>query len=291
MLTATGAREAVRAVARRQVSRAVYGDDNGLIENFMAGRKLNQMRRSNPGGARSAGAYEAGVRLRTVGWAGIQPVAPPLMDRIREGYRSVIDDPDATVDMGRRIPRSVRYVLAPHERIPAIRELLDEAALDALFGYYRTYFRLLHCRMWRIDSIPEEERQFHHYGNLWHMDGHPRHTMKIFVQVSPGVSEENGALRLHDIPSTRRITRARVLGGVNVSRPLADNRMSTVFFDGPPGTRLVCNPNCCLHRAGIPARGRTRGMIQLTFEPSPVPVWDHFATMGPDPNVVPGRYA
>ena len=41
---------------------------------------------------------------------------------------------------------------------------------------------------------------------------------------------------------------------------------------GPPGTAVLCNPQLCLHRADIPAKGQIRDIIEFRFRPSNKPL-------------------
>jgi hypothetical protein len=217
-----------------------------------------------------------------------------IMDPIRRGYENVIEDSTATRDMGARDRSAVRYVVDPMERVPELRLLLNDTVRSALTGYYRTNFYIQHVRMWRIKPLSTDERAQYNYGNLWHCDPHRVTVMKLFVQISEGVSAENGALRMHDIPTTRLIMRSGFISRtrqVALAQRLTEDERRMVVFDGPPGSALIMNPNLCLHRAGVPLPGRTRGMVQLTFDfaDHAPPGGDYFAELAPDTNVIEGR--
>jgi hypothetical protein len=214
---------------------------------------------------------------------------------IHAGYLAVIEDAERTLDMGGRIPELVRYVREPHEHVPALRRLFVpevRAVLDVHFG---GRWRLGSVRMWRIAHIPPQEREHHHYGNLWHCDQHPTSTLKLFVQIDSTTASGDSSFRFHDVPSTRRIMRAGYLGMKHVVGPAArmvEDPERVIRFDGGPGSAAFCNTTRCLHRAGIPDPGTTRGMVQLVFSPhDAVAAADPFEGLAPDPGVQPGRIA
>ncbi|WP_370149644.1 hypothetical protein [Streptacidiphilus sp. EB129] len=263
----------------------------------MGQQRLLRRRRADP----AVTLDQAGLALADTvvrqGYAVLDPrCRAGLVDEVARGYAEIIGDPSATVDMGGRIKDAVRYVIDPLCHVPAIRELLTPPVLSALDAYYGGRWRVQHVRMWRISHLTEEQRRVHHYGNLWHCDQHPTSTLKYFVQLSDGVTAEGGAFRLHSIPNTRRIMRSGYLGqgwAKGPARALLDDPALVVPFDAPKGYGAFCNTTRCLHRAGIPPLGTTRGMTQFTFVPADTPnlSGDPFHGLKPDPNVAEGRYA
>jgi hypothetical protein len=284
-----------RWVFAHHPARLIYGNDAWGANNRGQRQLLRRLRRDSE--VRPADPAERWARqLENLGYALLDPGYPDgLVASVRQAYGRVIDDPDATVDMGRRIPTVVRYVKEPLGRVPVLRELLTAPVRDILDARYGGRWRIEHVRMWRIGHIPVAEQPFHHYGNLWHCDQHPTSTLKLFVQLSDGVTAEGGAFRFHDIPSTRQIMRSGFLGRGQVRGParrMIEDPERVRYFDTPAGTVALCNTTRCVHRAGIPPEGATRGMVQFTFAPTvagtrPVDLFD----IPPDENVAPGRYA
>ncbi|WP_042418585.1 hypothetical protein [Streptacidiphilus anmyonensis] len=275
----------------------VYWGNDAWSENNRGQRQLLARSRSRPALlADQAGRLLAAAAERE-GFAVLDPgYRPGLIGEVRAGYEELIDDPTVTVDMGGRIKDAVRYVMDPVGRVPVLRELLNAPVLGALDAYYGGRWRVQHVRMWRISHLPERERAFHHYGNLWHCDQHPVSTLKFFVQISQGVTAEGGAFRLHPVPSTRRLMRTGFLGqgwAKGPARRHLDDPDRVVPFTAPAGHGAFVNTTRCLHRAGIPPEGTTRGMVQFTFVPSPDPrrTDDPLADLPADPNVAPGRTA
>jgi hypothetical protein len=278
-------------------ARLIYGNDAGRANNFGQNRQLTRLQKQAqpPGDSRTLDLADSINRL---GYALFDPgYRPGLIHEIRDGYERVIADPQAGVDMGERIKDVVRYVKDPAHRVPALRELITPRVDDVLDVVYGGHWKILHARMWRIKYLPPAERAYHHYGNLWHCDQHPITTLKLFVQLADGVDDEAGALRFHDVPSTRLIMRAgyrgtgRALAGP--ARRLAEDPRRINLFDVPAGQVAFCNTTRCLHRAGVPLReGASRGMVQLTFGMSSQAAGtDPFAQIPHDANIAEGRHA
>lgn len=296
-------RSASLTAVRREVShgsaRLIYGNDAWRVNNSGQNRQLARLRRHSPRPADSLADDLAG-RVGRLGYAPIEPgYRAGLIGEIQAGYSRVITDQQACVDMGGRIKDAVRYVKDPVRRVPALRETITPRISGALDAIYGGHWKILHTRMWRISYLSPAERAYHHYGNLWHCDQHPTTTLKLFIQLSDGVTDEAGAFRFHDVPSTRLIMRAGYLGtGRRMSGParrLADDPRRINLFDAPAGGAAFCNTTRCLHRAGVPQReGATRGMLQVTFGISDRPQaagGDAFGLVPPDGNIAEGRYA
>jgi hypothetical protein len=287
---------------RREVSpgssRLIYGNDAGRLNNIGKSRELARLR-SQCQLLAGPQAHQLADQVDRLGYVLFDPgYRPGLIQEIKDGYARVIADPHACVDMGRRIKDVVRYVKDPVCRVPGLRELVTPAAIGVLDAIFGGRWTALHARMWRIAYLPPAERAYHHYGNLWHCDKHPTTTLKLFVQLSEGVTDEAGAFRFHDVPSTRLIMRAGYLGTgrlTGLARRLAEDPRRINLFDAPAGLAAFCNTTRCLHRAGVPLReGATRGMLQITFGVSPGPraaAGDTFAHLPPDRNIAEGRYA
>jgi hypothetical protein len=285
-----------RRLVALEAARLFWGND-AWAENNRGQRRLLARSRSRPAVPADAAGRALAAAAERDGFAVLDPAyRPGLIDEVRAEYEALIDDPTVTVDMGGRIKDAVRYVLDPLDRAPVLRELLNAPVLGALDAYYGGRWRVQHVRMWRISHLPEPEQAFHHYGNLWHCDQHPVSTLKYFVQISEGVTAEGGAFRLHPVPSTRRLMRSGFLGQGWAKGPALrhlDDPDRVVPFTAPAGHGAFVNTTRCLHRAGIPPEGTTRGMVQFTFLPTPGArgEGDPLAGLPADPNVAEGRTA
>jgi hypothetical protein len=284
-----------------EYARLRYGNDAGFANNTRAGRELRRLRHVSPAGSTDAGVNAAARMLNDEGWLMIDSTADEsTLTRIRGRYEELIVDADAAIDLGfaTRVD-AVRHIIDPMAQIPELGTLFDERVADVVRTAYGTHFAVNAVRVWRTIHIPDSElvrpgrfrraRPVSVMANLFHNDEHPVSTLKYFVQLTPDVGPDTGALRVIPVHSTRRIVRAGYLRPDAVFGParrlLAAND-DVVVFDGAPGSGLLCNSERCLHRAGIPKEGFERAMIQFTLVPSARPLPADWAEhLPPDPGV------
>jgi hypothetical protein len=283
-------------VAWRTAKRAVAGQPTGMRRAARTSRDLRALRRRAPVVV-DPDDQIAARRLRRAGYL-LPTVHYPedLIDYLRRGL-ALTEDPATSVAMGGRLAESVRYAVDPLGHLPRMRELLTPGLADLVRAWHGTEFRITSIRLWRIAHLSPEEQAFHHYGNLWHQDAHPVDVMKMFVQVSD-CADTNGsgspALRLLSRRHTRIALSSGYIGQQQIlpwARHFIEKR--AVRFDGPPGSVAFLDSVRCLHRAGNPPVGSTRGMIQFMFLPSERPPVndDYFAEIPPDPAVYEGAIA
>jgi hypothetical protein len=277
-----------------ELGRVIWGNDAWPENNRGQHRSLREARAAHT--VASAQAAELRDRIDELGYAVLDPhYRAGLIEEIRAGYEKVIDEEAVTADMGPIVPEAVRYVIDPVSQVPQLKQLLTPQLSEVLDAFYGGRWRIGHVRMWRISHLTEEQRRVHHYGNLWHCDQHPTTCIKLFVQITQGVTDENGAFRLRDVPNTRQIMRSGYLGtgkSTGLAARMLQDPSKTICFTAPAGWAAFCNTTRCLHRAGIPPEGMTRGMVQLTFLADPDgPGEDPFARMRPDERVGKGKFA
>lgn len=295
-----GRRPVLRRIGRTKweaglaLGRMYWGNDAWPENNRGTRRELGGARATGP--AAAAEAAELRDRIDRLGYAVLDPGYPDgLIEQIRARYEKIIDEPGDTADMGPIDPEVVRYVINPVAKVPLLKQLLTPQIGGVLDAFYGGRWAIGHVRMWRIAHLTEQQRQVHHYGNLWHCDQHPTTCLKLFVQITEGVTDESGAFRLRDVPNTRQIMRSGYLGtgrSVGPATRMLEDPAKVITFTAPAGWAAFCNTTRCLHRAGIPPEGTTRGMVQLTFRPDPDgPGADPFARMRPDEGVGKGKVA
>jgi hypothetical protein len=273
--------------------RAAAGHESGLRTSRRTARNLRSLRSDTTIDVGDSARHRA-AQLQKYGFLPMLPGYPADLIDSLQASMVLADDPATSIGMGGLIKDSVRYVVDPLALIPRVKELLTPELAETLRAWYGTEFRIASIRAWRIAHIPEAERAQHHYGNLWHVDGHELDAMKLFIQVSPNATREGSAFRLLPAPDTHR---AFCLGFVDPLHAVGPARRiletKPVYFDGPPGDAAFVDTNRCLHRAGIPDEGQTRGMIQFFFKPSATaPIdGDYFANVPLDKNVYEGAIA
>lgn len=281
------------AVIGGTAARAVVGHQSGFRSGYRTEQHLRSLRRDAAVDVDESAIGQA-RQLRRDGYLFAPRRYPAdLVTYLRAGL-AMTDDPARSVAMGARIKDSVRYAVDPLDHLPRLRELLTPELASIVRAWYGTEFRISSIRLWRISHVPPDEGGFHHYGNQWHLDGHPLDVMKMFVQVSESAGTDGSALQFLSRPSTRGAFRR---GYVDHHRilPTAQRFIEErkALFDDPSGDVAFLDTNRCLHRAGNPPPGGTRGMIQFMFLPAPTPPpdGDYFASIAKDPNVFEGAIA
>jgi hypothetical protein len=96
--------------------------------------------------------------------------------------------------------------------------------------------------------------------------------LKLFVTLNE-VTDQHGPLHV----ISKRKTKELFSSGFSRSDPQMQekvNKVATpVSLTGPPGTAMLANTNTVLHRAGHPAKGKSRdiALIQLVPATEPLP--------------------
>ena len=272
---------------------AIIGHQSGLINTVKTLSKLRRIQH-DAHVTLSPEAEQTGQHLRRNGYFRVDPGYPDRIVSKLQSAMSLADCAESSVGMGGHVKDSVRYIVDPFGKVPEIRELLTPRIAAIVRSWYRSEFEVETVRMWRIQGVPDDEAGVHHFGNLWHVDRHPVDVMKLFVQISPDVKETDSSFRLLSRPNTARAMRR---GFIDQTRILAPAKRliedQTVLFDNPPGTAAFVDTNRCLHRAGMPRDGASRGMVQFMFRPTAHAPrdGDYFSDLAADPNVYEGAIA
>lgn len=272
---------------------AITGHQSGLIDTVKTTAKLRYIRLAAHV-EHDPKMNHIGQRLRKNGFFRVDPGYPERVISGLQAAMALAESPETSVGMGGRVQDSVRYIVDPLGKVPEIRELLTPQIAAIVRNWYKSEFEVETVRMWRIQGVPDDEADVHHFGNLWHLDRHSVDVLKLFIQVSPDVKVTDSAFRLLSRPNT---TRAMRRGFIDHARVLAPAkrliRSHTVLFDDPPGTAAFVDTNRCLHRAGMPRNGAYRGMVQFMFRPTAHAPrnGDYLSDVAADPNVFEGAIA
>ncbi|MCE3233084.1 MAG: hypothetical protein K0R98_1341 [Rickettsiaceae bacterium] len=206
-----------------------------------------------------------------------------IVDQIYKEYLAVIDDPEHCIfrdDYGRATDKeNGKYytILASSvESLPSAKKLFTEELHSFLRQYYQSEYSLHSIYVWRTKHISEAHLQSIYpnqpYSILWHVDGHPIDTLKMFMVLSD-VEEADGPLhylteqRTEELRNNGYFSRFKY----GVSREEIENPKYLRKLVGPSGTTGFCNTTKCLHRAGVPAEGRQRDILQFRFQASTTP--------------------
>ncbi len=106
--------------------------------------------------------------------------------------------------------------------------------------------------------IPKENRNKAFYASHYHLDKpNSKNMLKIFIPIDY-VDLDNGPLEILNIQETKRYLSSK--------KNVDDAKL--IFFTGSPGDLYLCKLNMCLHRAGIPKKGKTTKLIMIQLNPS-----------------------
>lgn len=172
-----------------------------------------------------------------------------------------------------------RRLIDPRE-IKEIEALAGPKMRQIVEGCYRAHVAIVSVECYRIYHIePEVCRRIDAYSHWWHFDQRPVDICKLFVNLTP-VTPEDGPFTIATIEASRRLLRtASFRGRTDADFELADHHWregAAARLLGPPGSAMLCNTQLCLHRAGVPAPGRHRDLLQLVFAASPWPLPDRW---------------
>lgn len=211
-----------------------------------------------------------------------------LIDTIRTSFEEIIADQDYNytkrgqdgkiyLDGFMNDEKNKEVDLAKH--IPELREILTEDIKRHLTAYYQSWFKPSSIQLYRTHHIPDHVGS-EIYSNHWHIDeGIGTHKIKLFVLLSD-TDSDCGPLRTISTGDTKRIqneidylsgNRRYPPGGV-----IEDKADEVVEFTGRRGSSMFCRTNVGFHRAGVPAEGEHRDILQIVFAPAREPLPDNW---------------
>lgn len=159
--------------------------------------------------------------------------------------------------------------------MPSLKKLFTPEFVDLISGYYQSGFKLHSVEAWKTTHVSTKTLKRIYpaapYSLFWHTDGHTVDTTKFFMVLSD-VTEDNGPLHFLSKKRTADLFKKGFLNRF-LSIDMKDEIESVDLHKlvGETGTGSFCNTPICLHRAGIPAEGNTRGILQFRFESSKAP--------------------
>jgi hypothetical protein len=161
------------------------------------------------------------------------------------------------------------------KHIPEISHIMSDEILCAVRDYYNgAHVRPFEVILYRNFHIPPEDVEPGVISNQWHHDGDYPDILKIFVNISK-VTKRDGPFHL-----VSRQDSISHMADYEHPRGVPDdvikNHSKVVRATGDPGTTVIANTNQCLHRAGVPEKGRTRDLLQIKLIPSSKPLTENW---------------
>lgn len=262
------------------LGRAIFGNIANFSNNYSGATrwKNNKKHPSNAAiGADVQELRETGVTIFKSGFP------KKIISDIYKEYLAVIEDPKHCVffdEAGKFASKEGGIYFTglknSVENVPSLKYIMTPELQSFVKQYYGSEFYLHSASLWRTKHISEEHLQRIYpeqpYSILWHVDGHPIDTLKMFIVLSD-VTDEDGPLHYLTIQRTEELRKKGYFSRFRYRMPKSEleKKESLKKLVGPSGTAAFCNTTLCLHRAGVPAEGRTRDMLQLRFESSDKP--------------------
>ncbi|WP_423751538.1 hypothetical protein [Salinirarus marinus] len=161
------------------------------------------------------------------------------------------------------------------ERLPEVARVVDSPVSDVLKQYYGTWFKPVRVNMWRNRHVPPEVVESSEvFSNYWHADPHTTDHVKLFVYLTD-VTEDHGPFHAITTDESKRVTRSYRRDRDGIPNGYVEETVDDVIkFTGPKGSTALCNTQTNLHRAGIPAEGNHRDLLQMVFAPTSEPLSD-----------------
>ena len=266
------------------VPRYVYGNNAGLVNNLRSPRHLAALQNAYAGVKPRVSEAE---EFRKQGMTALgYPHPADLTQRIHTKLLACLEDPERSVAQGGP-PYQKAHVLVkdPLKHIPEVEQLLSPAVIRAVEGYYGCGFRVETLRCWRNYHVPGMDTQSNVFSNQWHNDQFDTNVMKYFIYFTDGINRDNGAFRCHPIPGTKKVMRAfgffRRSHIFGPAKKMIEDPARIAYLEGGVGFSFLANPTLCVHRAGIPAEGQYRDIVQFTFLPSAQPLAADWAAQMP----------
>jgi hypothetical protein len=233
-------------------------------------------------------ADERATELREEGFVEIgQLYDQSTINKIKEKYNGLIEN-DEYSEPSQQTYLDEEYnrtICDPLNDFPELLELITDDLIDILENYYESHFRLdtekiSPRRNYHVP--PEVAQESEVYSNYWHCDNHSIDRIKLFVYLTD-VTEEDGPFHLISKPETKQVVRNKEYSHRERKRHTPGSRIERIAdvirFTGPTGSAALCNTQCCVHRAGVPAEGHHRDLVQLQFEPASEPISKQLAEL------------
>lgn len=209
-------------------------------------------------------------------------------EKIVKKYNQIIEDENQssirTEFEGTVYSRMVDQI---YKKIPEISGLLTDEISEIIKQHYKSNFQVHHVLAWRNHHVPPEviaKKEL--LASHWHCDGRDTSRITLLVNLS-NVTEEHGPLHVQSKQRTKELM-SMGFGSrhdYKLSSKIVDDPKHIVKNIGPSGTAVLCNPQLCLHRAGIPSSGKTRDMLEIRFKPSNEPLPDDWLNQIDEENI------
>lgn len=273
------------------LSRFFYGNDAGFCNNFFSKRELSKIRSSVGFVSENESNFPHPILLSDNDsgyWKYQSAYDPSYLTCIESKLKDKFEDSRFSGSLSSF--NASRYIIRPLDAIPELAELLAPNLINQLQEYYQSYFMVKNVRCWRNFHVSSEVMSGDVYSNLWHIDRFKISTLRVFVLLSSDVNEYSGALNFISRDNTKKIMRTgQYLHRTKYwgrAQQFIETSSNVQYFSGNFGDILVFNPQLCLHRAGVPEKGKYRDILQFNLHPCSIPLAVNWAeNLPPDPEI------
>ena len=151
------------------------------------------------------------------------------------------------------------------ERMPSVLSLVSDALRASVNEYFGCPAEFTEVSAWRNWHVPDELTSLDLLSDHWHQDSHRSDIVKVFVALSD-ITDDDGPFHFIDRKASRRAIQSGYRYSVADATALEVEPGEVKRLIGPAGTAAIVNTIHCLHRAGLPAKGRQRDIIELRFK-------------------------
>jgi len=252
--------------------RKLFKNDAGLKHNILG--KISQLKTKKTIDVKTENTKISELDEKGYASLGI-PFKTSDVENIISKYKQMIEDDEHSV-IRTEYKNKVysRMISQVYKKIPQIANLLTDEIKDGLKQHYKGNFQVHHVLAWRNYHVPpeiiEEKKLF---ASNWHCDGRDTSRVTLFINLSD-VTEEHGPLHVQSKQRTKELIKMGFRGRHNYNLPekVMEDPNYVVKNIGPPGTSVLCNPQLCFHRAGIPGPNKIRDIMEIRFKPSNRPL-------------------
>ena len=275
-------RESYRRAAERyprfgalRANRLVFDNGRPLRTNLAFLRHWRRCRRMYVGATPAGGPFSIGQAARELKQTGFTIVRPPddttVVRSLTAQVQTLVDEGKVTVTPG--IEEWMVQVSYAFERVSGLARLVTPDVVATLEATYGCHFKIYSAEAYRLvpsDSPPD-------VSSLWHTDNYPPGLLKAMVYLTD-CDRDSGALRVHPLPTTRRLLRRGFMNRYDAERYSSILERNWTALEGSAGTVVLWNSNI-VHKATSPAAG-IRDAVAMKFLPSTEPWSVHLARAG-----------
>jgi len=170
----------------------------------------------------------------------------PLLDK------KIFSDVEKIIQSG-----AVKYFILPKETLSYIVDSFQSAKYLSLFNRMGvTQPVVSYITFYQTEHLQDPTQSV--YANHWHTDDTLRPNAVKFFQLPDDLDESIGPFEILDRAQTLANWKMGFVRGY--SQPLND---VSVFRFMSKNVGLIANTNKCMHRAGVPAKGKARKMLMI----------------------------